>query len=143
MLLVCNPSHLHPTGRRVFRWLTRLIAGSAVILLPWIGYLAETLPASVSARHWPLIWAGLDGAMALGLALTAWFAVRRDRRVAFPAASTAALLVADAWFDVCTAAAGRPLTLALVDMCVELAEAAACLALAIAVWREAPEGMSR
>jgi hypothetical protein len=51
--------------------------------------------------------------------------------------------VADAWFDVCTAAAGRPLTLALIDMCIELAEAAACLALAIAVWRDTPEGTSR
>jgi hypothetical protein len=143
MLLVCNSPHLRPSGQRVFRWLTRLIAGSAVILLPWIAYLAETLPGSVSARHWPLAWAGLDGAMALGLALTAWFAVHRDRRLAFPAASTATLLVADAWFDVCTAAAGRPLTLALIDMCVELAEAAACLALAIAVWRDTPEGTSR
>jgi len=143
MLLVRNSPHLQPPGQRVFRWLTRLIAGSAVILLPWIAYLAETLPSSVSARHWPLAWAGLDGAMALGLALTAWFAIHRDRRLAFPAASTATLLVADAWFDVCTAAAGRPLTLALIDMCIELAEAAACLALAIAVWRDTPEGTSR
>lgn len=132
-----------PWTGAAFRWLTRLIAGSAVILLPWIVYLTETLPPSVSARHWPLAWAGLDGAMALGLALTAWFAVHRDRRLAFPAASTATLLVADAWFDVCTAPAGRPLTFALIDMCVELAEAAACLVLAIAVWRDTPEGMSR
>jgi hypothetical protein len=124
--------------RTTFRWLTRLIAGSAVILLPWIAYLAATLPSTVSARHWPLIWVGLDGAMALGLALTAWFAVRRDRRLAFPAASTATLLAADAWFDVCTAPAGRPLAFALIGMCVELAEAAACLALAVAVWRDTP-----
>jgi hypothetical protein len=136
MLLVCNSPHLRPHGQRVFRWLTRAVAGSALILLPWIAYLAETLPASVGARHWPLAWAGLDGAMAVGLALTAWFAIRRDRRLAFPAASTAALLLADAWFDVCTAPAGRPLVLALIDMCVELAEAAACLALAAAVWRD-------
>jgi hypothetical protein len=130
-------------GGAAFRWLTRLIAGSAVVLLPWTAYLAEALPSTVSARHWPLVWAGLDGVMALGLALTAWFAIHRDRRLAFPAVSTATLLVADAWFDVCTAAAGRPLAFALIDMCVELAEAAACLALAIAVWRDTPEGASR
>jgi hypothetical protein len=81
--------------------------------------------------------------MALGLALTAWFAIRRDRRLAFPAASTATLLVADAWFDVCTAPAGQPLAFALIGMGVELAEAAACLALAIAVWRDTPEGTGR
>ena len=132
-----------PRAGTAFRWLTRLIAGSAVILLPWIAYLAETLPSSVSARHWPLVWAGFDGAMALGLALTAWFAIRRDRRLAFPAASTATLLVADAWFDVCTAPAGQPLAFALIGMGVELAEAVACVALAIAVWRDTPEGTGR
>jgi hypothetical protein len=73
--------------------------------------------------------------MAAGLAATAWLALRRDRRLAFPAASTATLLLVDAWFDVCTAPAGGPLVLALADMGVEVAEAACCLALAVAVWR--------
>ena len=53
----------------------------------------------------------------------------------FPAVSTATLFLVDAWFDVCTAPAGRPLTMALGDMCVEVAEAAGCLALTVAVWR--------
>jgi hypothetical protein len=42
----------------------------------------------------------------------------------------------DAWFDVCTAPAGRSLTFAFIDMCIELAEATACLILAWIVWRE-------
>ena len=90
-----------------FLWLVRLIAVSAVVLVPWAAYLALSLPASVSARHWPVAWAGLDVVMAAGLAATAWLAVRRDRRTAFPAVSTATLFLVDAWFDVCTAPAGR------------------------------------
>jgi hypothetical protein len=118
-----------------FLWLVRLIAISAVVLVPWAAYLALSLPASVSARHWPVAWTGLDVVMAAGLAATAWLAVRRDRRTAFPAVSTATLLLVDAWFDVCTAPAGGSLVMALADMCVEVAVAAGCLALTAAVWR--------
>ena len=122
-------------AKPAFGWLVRLIAVSAVVLVPWAAYLALSLPASVSARHWPVAWAGLDVVMAVGLAATAWLAVRRDRRMTFPAVSTATLFLVDAWFDVCTAPAGRPLAMALADMVVEVAEAAGCLALTAAVWR--------
>jgi hypothetical protein len=57
--------------------------------------------------------------------------------VAFAAASTATVLLADAWFDVCTSPAGRPLALALADMGIEVGEAACCVLLAWAVWRDA------
>ena len=124
----------------VFRWLVRLVSVSAVVLLPWAAYLALSLPASVSARHWPVAWTGLDVVMATGLAATAWLAVRRDRRMAFPAVSTATLLLTDAWFDVCTAPAGGPLAMALADMFAEVAVAAGCLALTVAVWRAGPAG---
>ena len=122
-------------ARPAFRWLVRLIAVSAVVLVPWAAYLALSLPASVGARHWQVAWAGLDVVIAAGLAATAWLAVRRDRRTAFPAVSTATLLLVDAWFDVCTAPAGGPLVMAFAGMCVEVAEAAGCLALTVAVWR--------
>jgi hypothetical protein len=127
-------------ARPSFRWLVRLLAVSAAVLVPWAAYLALSLPASVSARHWPVAWAGLDVVMAAGLAATAWLAVRRDRRTAFPAVSTATLLLVDAWFDVCTAPAGSPLAMALAGMCVEVAEAAGCLALTVAAWRTFPCG---
>lgn len=55
------------------------------------------------------------------------------------AVSSATLLFADAWFDVCTAPAGRPLWWAIGGMGVEIAEAAACLALAFAVWHDAAD----
>ena len=131
MLLQSRPS------RRVVPGVAALVTGSGVILLPWIAYLAVTLPPTVSARHWPLAWVGLDTAMAFGLAATGWLAVRRDRRVALAAASTGGVLLADAWFDVCTSAPGRPLAFALIDMCIELGEAVACMILAWAVWQDA------
>jgi hypothetical protein len=127
-------------GRPAFRWLVRLIAVSAAVLVPWAAYLALSLPASVSARHWPAAWAGLDAVMAVGLAVTAWLAARRDRRMAFPAVATATLLLVDAWLDVCTAPAGGPLATALASMCVEVAEAAGCVALTAAAWRAFPCG---
>jgi hypothetical protein len=145
MLVACGPPRRlgfrsgRNRGHRVTprRLAVAIVTSSALILLPWIAYLALSLPSSVSARHWPLVWAGLDTAMAAGLALTGWLAIRRDRRVAFVAASTATLLIVDAWFDVCTSPAGRPLTLALLDMGLELAEAGVCVLLAWAVWRDA------
>ena len=114
-----------------------LVTVSAVILLPWTAYLATTLPPSISARHWPLVWIGLDAVMAVGLASTGVLACRRDRRVVLTATSTATMLFTDSWFDVCTAGSGRSLVFALADMGVELGEAAACLVLGWLFWRDA------
>jgi hypothetical protein len=114
-----------------------------MVLLPWTAYLALSLPPSISARHWPLVWSGLDGAIAVGLAATALLAIRRDRRIALVAVSTATLLLADAWFDVCTSPPGQSLAWAVLDMAVEVAEAAACLLLAAAVYRQRPTGRYR
>jgi hypothetical protein len=130
------PPSLTTRNASLRRWIATLVTVSAAVLLPWIAYLAISLPSTVSAQHWPLAWAGLDTAMAVGLAATGWLALRRDRRIAFCAASTATVLVMDAWFDVCTAPAGQPFAFALMDMCVELGEAAACLVLAWLVWRD-------
>ncbi len=66
---------------------------------------------------------------------------RSPRRVAAPAAvalaavSAAALLLARAWLGARTAA-GRPPALTLAGTCLEACEAACCLLLAWAVWRE-------
>lgn len=132
MMLVSHP------GRGVWacRRLVVFVLMSAVVLLPWIVYLAISLPPTASARHWPAVWVGLDAGEAIGLAATAWLALRRDRRVALVAVSTATMLVLDAWFDVCTSPPGQSYAFALIDMVVELAEAAACLAVAWFVWRD-------
>jgi hypothetical protein len=136
MLLTSNrpPGQASP---RMLRAMASVAMMSAVILLPWIIYLAVSLPPSASARHWPVVWTGLDAAEAIGLAATGWLALRRDRRAAFCAASTATMLVLDAWFDVCTSAAGEQYAFALIDVVIEVAEAAACVAIGWLVWRGA------
>ena len=134
------PGNTPDAARPACRRLAALTAVSAAVLVPWAAYLALSLPASVTARHWPAAWAGLDAVMAAGLAATSWLALRRDRRMVFPAVSTATLLLADAWFDVCTAPAGRPLMTALACTGAEAAAAAACLALTAGTWRAAQGG---
>jgi hypothetical protein len=81
---------------------------SAAVLVPWIAYLALTLPRATTAFHWPLVWGGLDGVIAVGLAATAWLAARGHRHVRPAAAATVALMGSDAWFDVCTSPSGPP-----------------------------------
>lgn len=80
-----------------------LLAVSAVLLVPWIGYLALTLPERHQVRSWDATWVGFDVlllAMLVASLLLAW----RRRLLVLPALSfTGALLVCDAWFDVITA----------------------------------------
>lgn len=137
MLLTCK------SPRGLVSGAAAVVTASALVLLPWIVYLAATLPPSVSARHWPLVWIGLDSAMAVGLAVTGVLALRRDGRVAFVAASTATVLFMDGWFDVCTAPSGRSFAFALIEACIEIGEAVACLMLGWAIWRDTHGGDSR
>ena len=75
-------------------------------LVPWIIFLAFTLPHRYVAGHWTLTWVGFDIALLAGLGLTAWFAWRRRQAVVITAFITGTLLTCDAWFDV-TTASGR------------------------------------
>jgi hypothetical protein len=118
-----------PRHRTLLPWAVAVVAVSGVVLLPWSAYLALTLPPAITARHWPLVWAGLDGAIAVGLGTCARLAWRRDQRVVPVSAATAALMAADAWFDVCTSPPGRPLVLALAGLAVEATVATVCLLL--------------
>jgi hypothetical protein len=69
-------------------------------LIPWIAFLAVTLPARYQAAQWRTAWTGFDVALLASLAVTAW-AVHRDRQVMILAGFvTATLLICDAWFDV-------------------------------------------
>jgi LPXTG-motif cell wall-anchored protein len=103
-------------------------AVAAAGLVPWTAGIAARLPQTAVARHWNLAWAGLDLAIIAGLALTSWLARRRDERVGPAATATATLMCADAWFDVCTAAAGAPLAASVTEAALELAVAGICLA---------------
>jgi hypothetical protein len=93
-----------PEGRRRAKRLAWLYAAAAVILLPWIVYLAATLPRRQFDRHYRAAWVGFDIILIYAIARTAYMAFRVDPRVQFPATATAVLLFVDAWFDITTSA---------------------------------------
>lgn len=87
----------------------------AAVLLPWCLILAATLPSSYQAGHWRLTWIGLDCGTAIAAGLTAYLLHKRNRHAVLTAVAAGTLLVADAWFDVSTAAAGFDRTLSLTE----------------------------
>src|SRR5258707_3340279 len=84
------------------RWVTPLLALTAVGLLPWTLYLTFTLPARHVAQHYDLAWVGFDIALASAFAATAWCAVRSSQWLVPFAAASGTMLVCDAWFYVVT-----------------------------------------
>jgi hypothetical protein len=87
----------HRRGRRLFIALT---VGSCVWMIPWIVYLAFTLPRNHTADQWSATWTGFDIALLAALAGTA-LAILRKRQVAIVGMLiTSTLLTCDAWFDV-------------------------------------------
>ncbi|WP_157606396.1 hypothetical protein [Phycicoccus sp. Soil802] len=79
------------------------LAALAALMVPWTAYLFVVLPRTAPAAHFDLAWGGFDLALLVLLALTGWAAVRRRRWLSAVAGASAALLAADAWFDVVTA----------------------------------------
>jgi hypothetical protein len=112
---------------RVVRWTGPLFALFAVILLPWIVYIALSLPARQLSPNYDIAWAGFDVMLAGGLASTAYFALRRSRYLSTAAAGTAALLLVDAWFDCMTTPAGSRWESIALCFLVELPLAGVCL----------------
>jgi hypothetical protein len=105
-------------------------------MVPWLAVLALTLPSATRVPHWSAAWVGLDALEALGLAATGWLVRRGDPRRCLPAVATAALLIADAWFDISTAGTGGPLIEAIVmAACAEIPAAVLC---AVIAWRAIP-----
>jgi hypothetical protein len=120
-------------GRRS-TWVHRagvLLLACAAALLVWMVILGMTLPTQAVARHWSAAWLGLDAMEACGLAATGILMLRRDPRVCAVAGASAALLSADAWFDITTAPLGWDVVLALtLGGLVELPLAALCACIA-------------
>ena len=113
-------------------------------LLPWCVLLGVTLSATASAQHWSLAWAGLDGAEAAAALATAVLLARGSARASLTAAAGSALLLVDAWFDVCTSAPGLDHAVAVVEaIFVELPLAGAAIWLAVALTRHPAGAPSR
>ena len=120
-----------PAAWRQPRWVARLFALGALVLLPWVAVLAVALPSAHRAEHWDIAWAGFDVGLALLLAAVAVTAWRRSPWLEGAATSAATLLVVDAWFDVLTSSSRTELALAVCEAAfVELPLAALCLMLA-------------
>jgi phosphoribosylamine---glycine ligase len=130
---LAHPVITHRAGRKPGqRRLAAGLAGAGLLLLPWMAYLAVSLPASPRAFHWPAAWVGLDALEAAGLLATGVLLRRGDARYCLTAMATAALLVTDAWFDVTTAPPGSgALASAAMAVLAELPGAALCTALSV------------
>jgi hypothetical protein len=120
----------------VSRWWSRGLVGAGVVMLPWLVYLAVSLPGTARAAHWSAAWTGLDALEIAGLVGTGLLLRRPGPRarsaVTATAAATAALLVVDAWFDLTTAWTSQDLTSAIVlAACAELPGATLLAALAV------------
>jgi len=107
-------------------------------LLPWCVLLGATLPATTEVQNWSLAWTGLDAGEAVAALATAMLLTRQDPRAALTAVAGGALLIADAWFDVCTSAPGAGHALAVAEaVFVELPLAGAAFWLAVRLARDA------
>ncbi|MEU9128724.1 hypothetical protein AB0D08_11525 [Kitasatospora sp. NPDC048540] len=84
--------------RRRAALLTLLLCCAA--LVPWIAYLAATLPIRYESRQWRAAWVGFDLALLATLAATAWYGWRGRQLVVPWGLAAAVLLTCDAWFDV-------------------------------------------
>ncbi|UGT44261.1 hypothetical protein LTV02_13075 [Nocardia yamanashiensis] len=80
-----------------------LMVGGSIALIPWIVFLAMTLPMEYHARNWSITWVGFDILLVLMMATTAYVGWRRWAILPLPACGTGLLLLVDAWFDIMTA----------------------------------------
>jgi hypothetical protein len=112
---------------KLVRWAGPMFALFAVALLPWIVYIALTLPARQLSPNYDIAWTGFDIMLLTALASTAYFALRRSRYLSTAAVASAVLLTADAWFDVMTTPGSERTESILLCFLVELPLAGLCL----------------
>ncbi|MGW5120113.1 hypothetical protein ACWEQ8_32430 [Streptomyces noursei] len=105
----------------------RVLTACGLALLPWLGYLAGTLPPAEAAA-----WVALDALEAAALLTAGTRLLRADPRHRAPAAAAAVLLLADACLDLAAAAPGPELAAAVaMAVAAELPLAALCARLAV------------
>ena len=104
------------------------LGAAAIVLVPWIAWLANSLPCRYVSQHWGIAWAGFDTALAATLALTCVGALRHAPWLDRAAVAAATLLAADAWFDVVTSRGAAAVALATTEaVAVELPVALLCI----------------
>jgi hypothetical protein len=111
---------------RLVRWAGPVFALLSLGLLPWIAYIAISLPARQLSPNYDIAWAGFDLLLFGGLVSTAYTALRRSRYLSSAATATATILIVDAWFDVMTSPAHELPQALVLCIVVELPLAALC-----------------
>jgi len=110
------------------RPLPAFFLAAALVLVPWLGWLAISLPCRYLSRHWGIAWAGFDAGLAAALALTGFAALRHAAWLDQAAVATATLLAADAWFDVLTSQGAAAFALAITEaLAIDLPLALLCI----------------
>lgn len=112
--------------RPVPRWVAPVFAVLGAATIPWTVYLAMSLPQQVPTHNYRVSWVGFDILLVAALLATAYYAWHGWRHVGVLAASTATLLVVDAWFDVTTSRHADLPSAVLSAVLVELPLAALC-----------------
>jgi hypothetical protein len=128
---VADPGHL----RLERRLRIGVVAASAILLVPWIVYLAIALPGVHRIRNWDVLWVGLDGVELALLALTLWLGWQRRALVILSAFATGVVLLCDAWFDLLTSSPGELWQAALAAVLLEIPLALLLMSGAIRVIR--------
>ena len=90
-------SHHRYVGRREVEIIVMVV--SAVVLVPWIAYLAVTLPRVYVTHDWEQAWVGFDILLLLLIVANAVLSLLRRQMVMLTAFATGVVLICDAWFD--------------------------------------------
>jgi hypothetical protein len=107
-------------------WVARAFILCSVVLVPWIVYLAFSLPVRQVSSHYDTAWVGFDVFELVALGGTGYFALRRSRYLALAAAAAATLLLCDAWFDVVTSSGHQVVESVVLALVIELPLAGVC-----------------
>jgi hypothetical protein len=106
-------------ARRRRRTLVLLGVG-CILLVPWVIFLALSLPRHYETGDWRATWVGFDIVLIFALALTAYLGWKKRQLVMFAAFATGLMLACDAWFDITTASSSDKLTAAVSAILIEL-----------------------
>src|ERR1700759_1740668 len=94
-------------ARRMRHTRLTLMVGGTIALIPWMIYLAFTLPDNYVAHNWPATWVGFDCVLVTSMIATAVLGWLRREVVILPGFTTGVLLICAAWFDIMTAGPGQ------------------------------------
>ena len=120
-LLASNAASSNQSGNRQRSLFLSLVATASLVLIPWIVFLAVTLPKSYVVHRWTAVWTGFDVALLLAIGAAVWAAWRRRQVLIVVSIVSATLLVCDAWFDVMTASTRTDEWISIASgLCVEL-----------------------